>query len=46
VWAAEDPALQLIGYEALKAEFEKIKGAYTATGERLLENFLDIAGLL
>jgi len=46
VWAAEDPALQPIGYEALKAEFEKIKGAYTATGERLLENFLGIAGLL
>jgi GMP synthase (glutamine-hydrolysing) len=46
VWAAEHPDLQPIGYEALKAEFEKIKGEYTATGERLLENFLGIAGLL
>jgi GMP synthase-like glutamine amidotransferase len=46
VWAAEDPDLAPLGYEALNAEFQKIKDAYTKTGETLLTNFLKIAGLI
>ncbi|HSW99178.1 MAG TPA: type 1 glutamine amidotransferase [Candidatus Saccharimonadales bacterium] len=46
VWAAEDPDLQPIGYDALRTEFAKVKDAYTHTGETLFTNFLRLAGLI
>lgn len=45
VWAAQDPDLTPIGNEALQSDFATIRQSYTTTGETLLRNFLNIAGL-
>ncbi len=46
LWAEQDPDLQPLGYEKLSAEFAAIRQQYTGIGERLLTNFLQIAGLV
>ncbi len=46
VWASQDPDLIPIGEDALAAGFNAIEQSYTDIGQRLLRNFLKIAGLL
>lgn len=46
VWATQDPDLIPLGNESLQAEFAKVSNTYTEIGEKLLTNFLKIAGLV
>lgn len=46
LWAEQDPDLQPLGYQKLNTEFAAIRRQYTDIGERLLTNFLQIAGLV
>jgi len=43
VWAEEDADLSRLDREVLVSDFAKLKDEYTVTGERLFENFVDIA---
>lgn len=45
VWGAEDPDLQPIGLQTLRAHYAGIQASYDRIGAQLLNNFLDIAGL-
>jgi len=44
VWATKDPDLIPLGKESLLADFKMIQQEYTTTGEKLLRNFLRLAG--
>lgn len=45
-WINEDSDLKLLDKEKLLTDFESIKEEYSQTGERLIHNFLSIAGII
>ncbi len=46
IWLREDADLKRLDATKLRQEFEAMKNDYLATGTRLIENFLQIAGLI
>jgi GMP synthase-like glutamine amidotransferase len=45
-WCRIDPDLEQMDYRELMAEFDRRYEEYTATGMKLMENFLRISGLV
>jgi GMP synthase-like glutamine amidotransferase len=45
-WIAEDPDLQKLDAEQLRADFNLLKSGYPQTGRQLFTNFIKIAGLI
>jgi GMP synthase-like glutamine amidotransferase/glyoxylase-like metal-dependent hydrolase (beta-lactamase superfamily II) len=45
-WIKEDPDLQKLDNEQLKADFRSISRAYSDTGRKIFQNFIRIAGFI